>query len=249
MEIPDDFNAALGFVPRTDVRRYTGSVAWEPLPTAASIRQLEFQLDSVVFTDTDGELETWDTEVQPFGIELESGEFAFLEFSHTRDEPTEDFSIVGITVPAGEYDFTRGRIEVGTAQQRELSAAATFETGDFYDGDRTRYMFSLLWQPGAFFNGQAAYELNDGSLENGDFETQQALVRANFSFSPELSWNNLMQWDTESDTIGVQSRLRWIPRPEQEIFLVFNETIESDSSRTVPLFEQLSFKITYAIRF
>ena len=75
---------------------------------------------------------------------------------------------------------------------------------------------------------------SDGHKAHGDF-----------SFTPELSWNNLVQWDTDSDTIGVNSRLRWIPVPEQEIFLVLNESLDG----TVPLFQELSFKITYVLRF
>ena len=130
-----------------------------------------------------------------------------------------------------------------------LSTALVLEGGEFFDGRLNGYQVSLVWHPGPLFEGQCSYGRNDVSLPGGDFDTQIAQLRGNLSFSPELSWNNLVQWDNESDTFGVQSRLRWIPVPEQEVFLVWNETLESDSSSSAPLFQELSFKITYAFRF
>jgi len=250
LEIQDDFEADLGFVPRTGIRRYQAGVEYQPRPSAESVRQLEFSLGTTAYTDTDNRLETWGTEVQPFGIFFESGEAMRIEFEHTHDTLDEVFEIrPGIEIPSGEYDFTVARIEMETAEKRPLSGSVALESGEFYDGERDSWTASLHWQPGALFNGSCGYGHNDISLEDGDFETQLAQVRANFSFTPELSWNNFFQWDNESDSIGIQSRLRWIPRPAQEIFLVFNESLQSDSSQTVPLSQELSFKITWAVRF
>lgn len=250
LEIQEDFEAALGFVPRKDVRRYDGTLEYQPRPDIPGLRQLEFGLATEVFTDTDGELETWGTEFQPLGFLFESGDEARLVLEHVHDELGADFEIAdGIVIPTGEYDFTRASLELGTAQKRALSAELSLDAGEFFDGQRRGYGVNFLWQPGPLFNGQCGYARDDVALDGGDFDTQLARLRANFSFSPELSWNNFLQWDSESDTFGVQSRLRWIPVPHQEVFLVFNETLESDSSRSAPLFQELSFKLAYAVRF
>jgi hypothetical protein len=260
LEIQEHFDAALGFVPRTDIRRYAGGVVLQPRPAVSGVRQLEFSLDTQVFTDTDGELETWDTEFQPFGVFFESGDGFRVELVQTHDELTDDFLILDedgdgiedpedVRIPTGEYDFSRVRVELETAEKRTLSTALVFEGGEFFDGRLNGYGVSLVWHPGPLFDGQCSYTRNDVSLPGGDFDTQIAQLRANFSFTAELSWNNFVQWDNESDTFGFQSRLRWIPVPEQEVFLVWNETLESDSSSSAPLSQELSFKITYAIRF
>lgn len=250
LEIQRDFEAALGFVPRRDVRRYDGGIEYQPRPGLAGLRQLEFGLGTEVFTDTDGELETWASQVQPLGLLFESGEELRVELEHVHDELPEDFEISdGVVIPTGAYDFTSAGLTLGTAQKRALSAELSLDAGEFYDGTRRGIGAGLLWQPGPLFNASCGYARDDVELDGGDFETQLARLRANVSFSPELSWNNFLQWDTESDTIGVQSRLRWIPVPLQEVFLVFNETLESDSSRSAPLFQELSFKVTYAVRF
>jgi hypothetical protein len=226
LEIQENFVPALGFVPRTDVRRYRGGVEYQPRPDWDGVRQLEFGIESVVFTDTGGELETWETEAQPLGILFESGDEIRLELGRTRDELDEDFEISeGVVIPVGEYEFSRASVEYRTSETRPVSALGEVKVGDFYDGEAESYEVGLRWQPGPAFVTSASYERNDVSLAGGSFETQLASWRANVSFSPELSWNTFVQWDTESDTIGLQTRLRWIPVPHQEVFLVFNENV------------------------
>jgi hypothetical protein len=250
LEVQEDFDPALGFVPRSDVRRYNGGLTWQPRPGGDLVRQYEFSIDTVAFTDTDGNLETWDTEVQPFGVFFESGDATRIEVTQTHEELLGDFEISdGVVIPAGEYDFSRVRLEAESARERDLSSFLTFSTGDFFDGDRDQWSTGLAWHPGPLFNGSLEYERNEVSLPGGDFTTQLARLRGEVSFSAELTWNSFVQWDTQSDTIGIQSRLRWIPEPHQEVFLVLNEELEADSSSSSPVFEDLSFKVAYAIRF
>jgi hypothetical protein len=267
LEIQQGFRPELGFVPRRDVRRYRGSLSWTPRPDWDGVRQLEFGVGSVLFSDDTpdpgdfgGASETWETELELFGIELESGDQLELGLTSSRDELTDPFLIHDddqdgvedpgdVRIDAGRYDFVRPQVGLETGTQRELALGLGASTGDFFDGELLAYEASLIWRPGPLFNGTLAYEHNDVSLQDGDFVTQLASLRANVSFSPELSWNNFIQWSTDEDTFGFQSRLRWIPVPHQEVFLVLNQEQESDSSSSAPVSQELSFKITYALRF
>jgi hypothetical protein len=260
-EIERGFEPQLGFVPRNDIRRYTTNVSYEPRPGWTGVRQLGFGVASLAVTDTDNDLETWDLSLQPFGLEFESGDELALGVSFTHDELREDFVIFEdpdspdpnnpdtVTIPVGDYDFVRPRLEFQSATKRDLSVALGLSTGDFFDGERDSYELGLVWRPGPLFTGTLGYERDDVSLADGDFVAQLALLRTSFSFTPELSWNSFVQWSTEEDTIGVQSRLRWIPWPHQEMFLVLNQTQESDGGASAPISQELSFKITYALRF
>ena len=202
-----------------------------------------------MFTDTDDELQTWEVEVQPLGIEWDSGDELRFETEFVHDELDQDFEIFeGVIIPADEYDYQRFKIEFESAEKRVVSLGLTFEFGDFFDGDRIDYMAELAWRPGPLFGASAEYEQNDVDLEGGDFTTQIARLRYRFSFTPDLSWNSFVQWDNVSETVGINTRLRWIPEPGREVFLVFNQTLDEAGEGVAPLFQQLIFKISYTIR-
>jgi hypothetical protein len=256
-EIQADFTPSLGFVPRTDVRKYTGDIGYSPRLEGA-IRQLSFSAFSEVITDTQDELETATFFVQLLGIEWESGDRVGVSVEHDLDEISEDdfpppspgFEIhPGVFVPVGEYDFDRYGIEFVSAAERPLSLSGGVSAGEFFDGDRLGTSLELGWRSGALLTTSIEYEQQDVDLPGGEFTTQLARLRAKFSFSPELSWNTLVQWDSDSETLGIQSRLRWMPTPLQEIFLVFNETFDEQGSSVVPLFGAFTFKISYTFRF
>jgi hypothetical protein len=76
-------------------------------------------------------------------------------------------------------------------------------------------------------------------------------LRAQFVFSPTLSWANLIQYDNVSETIGFNSRLHWIPQAGREGFIVFNHNVadieQNDSFHSTTA--DMSVKFSYTWRF
>ena len=246
-EIQRDFDPPLGFVPRRNIRNYRGGVHYSPR-VDETIRQLEFGLDASLTTDTDDRIETVFGELQPIGIYWESGLEARLEIDWTREDLTEGFTVNDVDIPAGDYDFARYRLELETPRQREVVSELTLQTGGFFGGDLDGLEVELLWKPDAYFNGSVEYEYNDASLPSGDFTTHLVRARTDVSFTPNLSWNTFAQWDDVSDTVGINSRLRWIPAPGRDVFLVFNETLDARGGSVSPAFQGFSVKLAYTFR-
>ncbi len=252
-EIQENFDPAMGFVPRTGIRRYDGDISYNPRP-GNHIRQMEYSVSASYATDLDDRLQSSEVELQPFGLEWESGDELHLEVSRSEERLDGPFEIRdGIVIPQDGYDFLDYRIEFESADKRELRVEASVSNGDFYDGDKLEYETDLVWKPGPEFSASLGYEHNDISLEAGDFHVDVARIRLSKSFTPDLSWSNLLQWDSESDTFGVYSRVRWIPAPGQEIFVVFNEVLDDPIARPGDslerLFEEFAFKVVYTLRF
>lgn len=91
-------------------------------------------------------------------------------------------------------------------------------------------------------------ERNDITLEEGEFYTQVFELGADFNFSPRISWANLVQYDNESRILGFQSRFRWILRPGNELFVVFNRGWEDIDNRFRPAFDRGTIKFQYTFR-
>ena len=98
----------------------------------------------------------------------------------------------------------------------------------YYGGSRLEMGTDVRWQPAPSILLGGSLQWNDIALDTGDLETWLASGRVNFYFSPLVSWENLVQYDTQSGTVGLNSRLRWAFRDGEEIFVVFNQNVEAD---------------------
>lgn len=64
-----------------------------------------------------------------------------------------------------------------------------------------------------------------------------------------LSWNTIGQWDTVTDQLGLQSRVRWIVQPGQDVFLSVNHGFDVHEYGFVSLGGETVAKVGLTIRF
>ncbi|HTF90506.1 MAG TPA: DUF5916 domain-containing protein [Planctomycetota bacterium] len=247
-QIDDNFHPALGFVPRTGVRIYDGQLSVNPR-IGGEVRQLSFGITNQLFTDLDDEVETNAFTATLIGVEFDSGDELALDLDLTREVLDQPFAITpSVTVPADTYDDTGLRLEFESSLKRPVSLVAAVTAGGFLGGDSVRWSMALDLRPSSLINAGLQWEQSNISFDTGDVETQVARLRLNFNFTPDLSWNNFLQWDSESDEFGLNSRWRWILTPGQEFFLVFNQ-IEANTDSLHPVEQQVAFKASYTLRF
>ena len=79
--IGDGFKPAMGFAPRTGIRKATLAIAFAPRPARFGIRQLAFEQESEVITNLDGRVDNWQVRLVPLSIRTDSGEEFGTAFS------------------------------------------------------------------------------------------------------------------------------------------------------------------------
>ena len=123
--------------------------------------------------------------------------------------------------------------------------------GDFYTGERTRVVTQLAVRPNRHFRAAMDYEYNDVTLPQGDFIVRLARLTLETAFSSTLSWVNLIQYDNVSETVGVNSRLHWVPEAGREGFLVINHNLEDfdRDNEFHSTFSEATVKFGYTFRF
>jgi hypothetical protein len=250
-QVGDYFNPALGFVPRQGIRRLSPGAAFKPRPGRFGIRQFEFQVQPVWIWDLHNVMQTWDVYATPFGVEFESGDRIGVEAMPQYERLTEPFEIVdGVVIPAGEYRMNRWGFQVETADKRPIVLEADYSWGGFYTGTRRDVELGMTIKPNTHIYLSLQYERNDVSLAEGDFSVHVVTLSADYNFSPNVSWANLFQYDSESRVLGVQSRFRWIIKPGSDFFLVLNSgwyRSEWDN-RYERRYDKASVKLQYTFR-
>lgn len=251
-EVQRDFDATLGFVPRKGIRRFGWFLEAAPRPRRWHTRQVSCAFDGNYITDQDTNRLLTRNVVLPCEWRFESGDKIAFRTWHQFERLTEDFAISrGVTLAPGRYTFRRSMVKAETADKRKLSASLTYYWGDYYSGERDSWLLRLTFQPGPRLFLSPEYQQNDVRLPEGNFVVRLLRVRLDAALSPDLSWFSVVQYDNVSDVLSLNTRLRWIVEPGNDLFLIYNHRWLDDPAdggfRTIG--REARFKVQYTYRF
>ena len=253
----ENFRPALGFVSRSNVRKLNVTADFKPRPKDfLNVRQLIHEFRFTRYTRLDsGRVESWRLFTAPINWRFNSGDRLEFNWVPTFERLFETFEIAdGVELPAGDYSFTRWRLEFWTASKRPWQIEATWWFGYFYSGhsDQVKTAFTYKWAP--HLRTELELDQNFGRLKEGSFVTRIFSLKLDYSVSPLLTLYNLAQFDDDSRILGWQSRVRWIMQPGNEVFFVLNlgwlQQEEEGGRRRFRAGDRgLAVKIQYTFRF
>ena len=247
--IGEDFDPSLGFVPRRAVHLINGQINNRTRIRSGPFQSLFHEFQPFIATDLDGKWESYRVFMAPVNWRFRSGDRFELNANPTGERLDEPFEVArGVIIPAGAYHWRRYRVEVGTAQKRRFYTQLTGWFGGFYNGDLKQLIWTATWNPTPLLTVEINGERNVGSLATGQFRQTLFGNRLRVNVSPDLSVASYLQYDTDSDSIGVNTRLRWTFTPAADLFVVYNHNVRSLLERWQLESNQLLIKLQYAWR-
>jgi len=239
----------MGFVPRRAVQLINGQANSRLRIRSGPFQQQTFEFEPSVALDLSGQWESYRIFMAPVNARFRSGDRVELNVNPTGERLLEPFEVAdGVVIPPGAYHWRRYRLEASTAQKRRLYTQVTAWVGGFYNGDLKQLIWSGAWNPTPLVTIEFSGERNIGSLATGDFTQTLVGNRLRINVSPDLSVASYIQYDTDSDSIGVNTRLRWTVTPVAELFIVYNHNVRSLLERWQLESNQLLVKLQYAWR-
>ncbi|MDY7108986.1 MAG: DUF5916 domain-containing protein [Planctomycetota bacterium] len=249
-QIDENFNAALGFVPRRGIREHFANWRYRWRPESSLIRTIDSGVSGTLITDLDDEVESRRLTFELIDIATEAGDRAGIDFTRQREVLAEPFEISeGVILPVGDYRFDRYGINLRSSRGRPVSVNFGLSGGTFYSGTRRDYSAGLEWRVSPHLFLGAEYQMNDVKLDEGDFISRIIRGRANVQFTPDLAWTNFIQYDNRSESVGINSRVRWIVKPGSEVYFVLNQAIDRDDSSFRVRRTELTTKAGWTLRF
>ena len=124
-----------------------------------------------------------------------------------------------------------------------------YSSGQFYDGDRDRYIFGINVRTVKWVLISTSYSLNKVRLPEGTFDTRVTSTPVQINFTPDVTWSNLVQYDSVSDIVGLNSRFRWEVRPGTNFFVVLNQNTQRSEGRPRVLQTEITVKLRVTFRF
>ena len=244
-----DFDPSLGFVPRAAVQLWNVTTNFSPRLARGPIQQMFFEFEPSLALDLSGRWESYRVFWAPVNWRFRSGdraEFNAVPVGERLDQPFE--VATGVVIPPGSYEWRRYRLEVGSAQKRRLYTQVAWWFGGFYNGSLDQIVWTGAWNPKPIATIEFSGERNVGHLATGDFAQTVVGTRLRINISPDLSIASYIQYDTESESVGTNTRLRWTFRPVADLFIVYNHNVRSILDRWRLDSNQLLVKLQYAWR-
>ena len=256
-EIQENFDPAVGFVQRSDVRMLRVAGSFNPRPKQSTgIQQMQHDVFYTRFTRLDnGLVETSNLYVTLVDWHLNSGDslHSLFDANVTYERLFEPFEISpGVVLPAGEYRFTPWRIFFTSAQKRRIQGSIGFNFGNFWSGTAKVIQTGLSYKFPPYFSISLNTNQTFASLPQGSFIARIYSSRVDYAASPFLSVSSLIQFDNRSENLGLQSRVRWTIEPGNDVFFIFGQGWVQDLERGYDFRRQdsrLAMKFQYTIRF
>ena len=246
----EDFNPGMGFVRRRDFTKDGASVQFSPRPRGIkAIRQFEFKAQVDNYDRLDGEMETREYRFEGRAI-LESSDRLVMDYSRTEERLLEGFNLSSeVTVPAGDYRFSRTGLRVWLGTHRAVSGYLRYEFGDFFGGSRREVSYWGRAEVNQRFSMEPNISLNWITVPQGEVRAQVSRLRATYTVSPRSFVGALVQYNSAAQLVSANVRFRWEYSPGSDVFVVFSTNRDGDDGLAGLSDRALVVKFTRLFRF
>jgi hypothetical protein len=172
-----------------------------------------------------------DFSISPIGIRINSGDDFSFQVNNQYEYLDEDDVISSIELKSGIYEFSHYQLKLSTAKRRNIWSTIQYNWGDFYNGHQKTISIQSGYKISVpLFTG---FDLSytNGVLSGIEFIREVYRAKIDMLFTPRITFNNFIQYDNFTKTMGWQSRFRWILKPGNEINLVWNSISEDPFER------------------
>ena len=233
--VEDNFVPEVGFLRRDNFRRTytTGRISPRPRSLDA-IRQfrVEGALDYIVTANT-GQVETRQSQLG-FSTEFENSDRMGISVADNYEFLPEPFTPGpdDVAFPVGGYSFFDVEGSYSPGAQRRLNGTLRVRAGEYFNGNIRTIGFSQgRMEITQRFSLEPSVSVNWIDSPQGAFRTDLIVSRVNYTFTPRMFFSGLIQYNSGSNTVSNNLRLRWEYSPGSELFVVYTEDRETDPLR------------------
>ena len=233
--VEDNFVPEVGFLRRQNFRRTYTTARYSPRPRSLdAIRQfrLEGGFDHIVTADL-GLLETRQSQLG-FSTELENSDRFGVSVAENYEFLPEEFTPGpdDVVFPVGGYQFFDVEGTYSPGAQRRLNGTLTVRAGEYFIG----HIRSIGFRQGRMeitqqLSLEPSVSVNWIDSPQGAFRTDLIVSRVNYTFTPRMFFSGLIQYNSGTNTVSNNLRLRWEYSPGSELFIVYTEDRETDPLR------------------
>lgn len=243
--VQDNFNPEMGYFQRTGIQRSEVSFGVSPRPKMLNLRQVTLFNDLHYIVNQQGQLEARYS-YAGFFSQFQDGATWIALASWNMERLTEDFEISdSVTILPGTYRYANVFSEFDSDKSRVVSGSLIGRFGQFYDGRIAGLGGGVNVKLGSHLTCNLQFERNIVDVSAGTFTTNIVGTRIIYSFTPKLFAKAYFQWNSEKDEAIANVLVNFIHTPGSDLFIVYNEEMETRRGSVTPRNRTLLLKFTY----
>jgi len=255
LDIQDEFNPAMGFIRRTDIRKAKGNIKYSPRPKRfKAIRQFQYGIKGEYQTDHQNNLLNRKFAGE-FDISFENSARLGFDIEQEHEYLSYDWEVRdGFLIPEATYTNTEFRMMYFSNRTRKIGGWFNANTGKYFTGTRTGGGINMDIKAHYKFTANVSVNHNLVKLPEGKFTTTTLSTRLIYSLSPDFYVKAYLQWYDDKLLFDGKSRfsgniiLRYIYRPGSDFYLVLNQENLFGSGDDVLRNRTVMFKMNYFLR-
>ena len=250
-QIGANFRPALGFVNRTAIRQYVGTLTHLMRYRDTYLNTLEFGSNLEFVTALTDVLESRANDVFVRARSRIGDQFTFRLINSFENVPVLFFLPRSVPVLPGTYEWTNVNFnaDVRSLYGRLLTLQADVTCCRFYDGSAVVTKATLIVRPSTYFEITATHETNVIDLPTGNVDIHLDTADAAINFTPDMQLALQAQYDNISENFGFSARYRWEYRPGNEIFIGLGQSAQISNLGFVAQTTQATIRVGQTFRF
>ena len=135
-----------------------------------------------------------------------------------------------VTIPAGSYDFADLQFVNTMPSGKRLRTDIDLRSGTYFDGRRTQVVLAPTWNVNRHLELGGDYQLNvlRFSSRSQSENIHLLRLRVRTALDARASGNAFVQYNSTTDRIDFNVRLRYAVAEGTDFWLVYNEGLDTD---------------------
>jgi hypothetical protein len=246
-DLQDNFNAEVGFVPRTGIRTSKFHFERTPRPGRFGIRVLEPMWNVAYTTDQTNRLVTRRYHYM-LGVGFENGGNFMVWYNDNFERLDNPFPLRrDLIIAPGDYRFGDWRFSYRSNRSQRVYFSATYAPQTFFDGHRTDLDGRLGMRISSQLAAEGQLSRNDVDLPAGSFTADVASLGIDYALSPDMTLRSLTQYNSLTKQWSTGARFHYIYRPGSDLYIVYDEVRRDIPVPSELRDRQLIVKLTYLL--
>ena len=249
--VGDNYESDLGFLRRTDIFKISPQITRTFWPVQSKIQKHSFSITPIFIWKPDLNFKNSDYAIiskwqanflntAEFTVEMNN------RFTYLFDAFDPTASSEANLLPAGNgYKYTSFSMSYRSDQRETLSYRIEPSIGSFFNGTKYSVVTNLAWRIQPKFSGAIQINYDKINLPDPFPDASIWLIgpRIDLTFNKSLFWSTFVQYSSQQENFGINTRLQWRFAPLSDLFIVYNDNYYA--SNFAPRFKSLNLKFTY----